>query len=271
MTENLVDAAIKPTYEQIISGIKHPGVREILTHTQEAEQRLSRELEHLEENEELTVEAKAVRADELIERYAPKISEGYASAREKVEASAESQYLFSLPFPEGKSFAQAKITDTAEMVAVQNEADSIANRITGKSLQEITRERSKNPRDRGMQERTDPKRQGLRREFDMAMAAGGVEGRIRALAIRRVCESSGVSLDDVVGHHRTDTHYRALESMRHFERAAFTLPSGRRTPHNPFSGERRGPSGVGTYRSANKVMRGGSASVFTKKRKPAWK
>src|SRR5688500_11382676 len=106
-TASLADAVIKPSYEQIISGIKHPGVREILTHTQENEQRLSRELQHLEENDELTIEAKAARADELIERYAPKISEGYASAREKVTASAESQYLFSLPFPEGKTYAQA--------------------------------------------------------------------------------------------------------------------------------------------------------------------
>jgi hypothetical protein len=273
VSETVTEAlAVKPTYEEIVSKIRHPGVQEILRTATENEQHLDRELAYLEANQELTLEAKAVRADELIERYSPKISEAYRSAREKVEAAAETQYLFSLPFPEGKTFAQVKVSDTTEMLAIQGEAEAIAQRIAGKSLQEITRERSKNPRDKGMQQRTNPALDALRREFDMAMAAGGVEGRIRALAIRRVCESSGISLDDVVGHHRTDTHFRALEDARHFERAAFTLPSGRQAPHNPFSAKRRGPAAVGTYSSGNRVMRGGMAQqVFTKKRKPAWK
>jgi hypothetical protein len=93
------------------------------------------------------------------------------------------------------------------------------------------------------------------------------------MAIERVCTQVGIDMDRIVDHHRTDSHRRALEDARHFERAAFTLPSGRRPMQNPFGSKRKGSKGVGTYSSANKaVVGGGRPRLFQKKnRRRAWK
>jgi hypothetical protein len=111
-------------------------------------------------------------------------------------------------------------------LAVQGAANNIAARIAGKSLQEVTKERSKNPNDKGIQQTRDSRLGALRSEFDAAMSAGGVEGRIRALALARVCEGMGMPLDDVVGHHRTQVRYSALADARRFEDALNVIPSG---------------------------------------------
>jgi hypothetical protein len=115
MSESVADLAIRPSYEEIVAGIRHPGVREILAHAQENEQRLNRELGYIDADEDLNDEAKERKAQELIERYSPKISAAYQDAKQKVTASAETSYRFSLPFPEGKTFAQARATDSGEL------------------------------------------------------------------------------------------------------------------------------------------------------------
>ncbi len=268
-----VAEAVQPTYEQIVGGIRHKGVQELL-HDAEADQRaLSRELEATLANEDLTDEARSRRAEELVERFGPKINERYREAKEKANTSAQSSYRFSLPFPEGKTYAQAQVKDTAEMLAVQGEADAISQRIVGQSLQEATKAASKNPRDKGIREASKNTMQSLRQEFDKAMAVGGVEGRVRAMAIERVCEGMGVDLEGVVANHRTDTHRRALEDAFHFERAAQVLPSGK-TQANPFASGRKGAKAVGTYSASNTALTMGSGrpKLFEKKeRRRSWK
>lgn len=278
MTESatsLADAMpIQPTYEQIIGSVPHSGVREILRHAQIDEQHLQRELDAIEDNEDLTLEAKERTAQELIDRFAPKINDRYRDARQKVETSAESSYRFSLPFPGDKTYAQARATDTSELLAVQAEAEAIAKKIGGKSLQEMTRSRSKVPGDKGIQEVSDSRMDALKEEFDRAMAMGGVEGRIKAMAIERFCESTGYELEQVVEHHRTDKHFRALQDANHFERVAFALPSSAKgkTIRNPFDTKRRDKRRIGTYSSGRTAVVGGTQPLFPKKsRKPAWK
>jgi hypothetical protein len=45
-----------------------------------------------------------------------------------------------------------------------------------------------------IQERSDPRMDALREEFDQAMSLGGVEGRVRAMAIERVCQRKEITL-----------------------------------------------------------------------------
>ena len=270
---SLTEQIIRPTLEEIHASIPHKGVRDLLSDAKNTQRRMNRELEAIEADEDLNPEAKVRRAQEVIDRNGPKIAKAYQDAREKVEAAVESSYNFSLPFPDNKTFAQAQIKDTQEMLAIQAEADSIAARISGKSLQEITKEVSKHPGDKGIQATSSHTVDALRSEFDAAMKLGGVEGRVRALGVARVCEGMGLPLERVVEHHRSQAHHNALQDARRFERALHTIPSGKHGTRNPYSGNtrRRGPSGVGTYASANKVMTGGRPQLFQKKRRPAWK
>jgi hypothetical protein len=272
MSENVAEA-VQPTYEQIVGGIRHKGVQELLQGAEVDQRALSRELEAVEANEDLNDEAKERRTQELVERFEPKINGRYREAKAKVETSAESSYKFSLPFPDGKTYAQAQVKDTAEMLAVQGEAEAIAKKIAGTSLQEATKAVSQNPRDKGIREASNHTMQSLREEFDLAMAAGGVEGRVRAMAIERVCSQMGVDLEEVVAHRRTAVHRRAREDYEHFSRAAGVLPSGKTSPANPFGGKRQGGKAVGTYSSESKpVMGNGRPRLFQKKqRKPLWK
>jgi hypothetical protein len=57
MSENLGDLAVRPTYEEIVQSIKHQGVRESLRHAQENERRLGRELERIEDDQDLLISA----------------------------------------------------------------------------------------------------------------------------------------------------------------------------------------------------------------------
>jgi hypothetical protein len=265
---------IRPTYDELIGSIKHSGAREILAHAKEDERRLHAELERIEADEDLTDEARARMGEEAVERFAPKITSAYASAKEKVTASAETSYLFSLPFPDDKTFAHgdARCKDTTEMLAVQAEAEAITARMGGKSLAEMTRERSRNPRDKGIQGQGNPRVEALREEFDRAMALGGIEGRIKAMAVDRVAESLGMEdFDQIVGHHRTDRHYRALEDHRHATQQAFALPANKQIK-NPFDLTRRDGKRIGTYSSGNRAVVTGRGQLFPKRdRKPAWK
>ena len=272
--ERLTDLAIRPTYEEIVGSIKNPDVQELLRDAQSDENRVTRELEALEQNEDLTLEAKAARAQEVIGRYSPQISERYAEARSKVEKIAESSYLGSLPFPGGGTYEQARARDTQELLAIQNEANTIAQRMGSDSLQEMSRQRSKHPNDKGIQQRSDYKVEILRREFDAAMAApkDSIEARVRALAIQRVCEGLGVDLAEVVGHHRKERHHRALADHNLQVRQFYTLPKDKKIG-NPFEGQRERRRRVGTYTGSGPVLTGGSTQKLfeNRRRKPSWK
>jgi hypothetical protein len=253
---------VRPSYEQIIGSIKHAGAREILAHAKENEQRVARELAAIEEDQELTVEAKAHRADELIARYQDKISGAYASAREKVTASAETSYKFSIPMPgDGKTLATTRVADATELLAVQNETMQILTRA----------EQAKASATKGPKPAQDPRRRVLKEAYASAMATDGIEGKIAGLAAIKAAEALGIELEGIVADHRTQTHYNALEDHRRATRQAFALPSEKRIG-NPFDTKRRGARSIGTHSSGNKVMTGGTKPLFPKKnRKPSWK
>ncbi len=272
MSERLTDVAVRPTVEQILENIPDSGIKKMLAKAGRRQHQMNAALDDVANDEDLNPEGKQRRAQQVIDRRAHDIAHTYQEARAGVESRAQKSYEFSLPFPGGKTFATTRVEEATEELAVQGRANDIAARIAGKSLQEVTKERSKNPRDRGIRQANDSRLEALRSEFDAAMEEGGVEGRVRALA--RVCEGMGVPLEDVVGHHRTQTHLNALDAARRFEDALRVMPSGKQVGENPYDGNnvRRGPSAVGTYRSSNKVMTGSNKSPFAKKRrKPSWK
>jgi hypothetical protein len=276
MTESLAEQAIQPTYEQIVSSIRHSGVREMLQHARENEQRVGYELKRIESNEDLTEEAKARRAQEVIERYGPKISEAYDGAKEKLAAAAENSYKFSIPMPgDGKTLASTKVESASEMVAVQNEITTLLTRAEQMKAKASVSDKAHQGGNKGMRLAHDPRLKVLKEAYADAMEAGGIEGKVRGLAVVRAADALGLDLEAIVAEHRTKVHQGALSDADKYERALGVLPSGKnRAPTNPF-GQRRGKTYVGTYGSANKAVLhpgGGGGSMFpTRKRKPSWK
>jgi hypothetical protein len=175
--------------------------------------------------------------------------------------------------PNGGTLATTSIADTSEMIAIQNEADALAQRVEGKSLQSITRE--KDPRGKGIRQTSNHTRKELQAEFADAMRVGGVEGRVKAFAIKRYCEAKGVALDDIVDAHRQKSHRGALQDAEAFEAAVFSVPKGSRGLENPYDTRhgRRGTRSVGAYSGGNTAVGGsGTSKLFQKKkRKPHWK
>jgi hypothetical protein len=279
-TENLAESeALRPSAEMIRAHIRRGSVTEHLQNAERGEQRMREAFARIDSDENLSVEGKRAAAQQVIERHADVVVRNYRTAREKLEASIKSQYNFSLPFVDGKTFASgaAKIQDTTEMLAVQTEADSIAKRVSGRPLQELTKAVSKNPNDKGIQE-ADSTVQRLRQEFDAAMELGGVEGRVRALAVARVCEQMGMPLDYIVDHHRTQIHCDALTTAQNREAALLTIPDKRsfaNLKRNPYEGASAPLSAgrIGTYSSAGKPLmrpKAGGMLFPAKQRRRAW-
>jgi hypothetical protein len=265
MSENLADQVIRPSYEQIVAAIPDKGVHELLQGAQADEHRLGQELERIQANEDLTTEARERHADEVIERYSPGISSARAEARQKVARGAKAQYQFSVPMPNSDSLATAKAKDASEILAIQNEATSLLAKAS-----EVQRKASM---DGKVKLNHDPRFQVLKETYATAMSGTGLEAKVSALAVIKAAESLGVDIEELVSDHRTERHQRALADAGSFERAMQVLPSGKRTPANPFASGRQGAKAVGTYSSESKpVMSSGRPKLFEKnRRKPLWK
>jgi hypothetical protein len=268
---------IRQSYEDVRDDLSHKEARALWRDGDRRKAYLRESMQAIHDDPNLSDEGKRDAAQHLIESNAPHILKGYEDARAKLEASAESSWKFSVPMPNDKTLATTAIADTSEMIAVQNEAGALAQRIEGKSLQALTQERSKDPRSRGIRGSSNHRLNELKAEFDSAMHTGGVEGRIKAFAIKRLCEAKGVSLDDVVDSHRRQSHRNAYRDAEVFERAYSTVPAslGRGLDTNPYDSRhgRRGAKAVGAYSSGNRaVSSSGRPQLFAKKnRKRPWK
>jgi len=268
--------AISPSYEEIREKTPHSGVREVWLEADRRTEDSRQALADIDADESLSVEGKRERAQRVVEKNAQQIEEGYADARKKTQVSAESSWRFSIPMPDEKTLATTSVDDSSELLAVQNEANALATRITGSSLQQATRERSRNPRDKGVQPTASHAMDALRDEFSLAMETGGVVGKIKALAISKLCEEMGFDLNNVVDAHRKNLHRRAYQDAEALESATYAIPTGRGVVTNPWdskAGSRRGSKAVGAYGSSNKAVAstGGREKLFAKKRRPSWK
>jgi hypothetical protein len=265
--------AIRQSYEDVRDDLSHKEARVLWRGADRRKAYMREQMQRIHEDETLSEEGKRDKAQHLIDTNAPEISQGYQDARAQLESSAESSWKFSIPMPGGATLATTSIADSNEMIAIQNEANALAQRIEGKSLQALTRE--KDPRGKGIRQISNQTRQDLAAEFADAMHTGGVEGRIKAFAIKRYCEATGVPLDDVVDGHRQKSHRNAYRDAEIFERAYNAVPKGTRGLENPYDSRsrRRGAKAVGSYQSGNKAISGsGRTQIFAKKnRKPRWK
>ena len=264
---------IRQSYEDVRDDLSHKEARALWRDGDRRKAYMRESMQRIHDDPNLSDEGKREQAQHLIESNTPHILKGYEDARAKLESSAESSWKFSIPMPNDKTLATTSIADTTEMIAVQNEADALAQRIEGKSLQALTRE--KDSRGKGIRQTSNHNLNELKAEFDDAMHTGGVEGRIKAFAIKRYCEAKGQSLDDVVDSHRKTSHRNAYRDAEIFERAYSTVPSGRGLDANPYDSRhgRRGAKAVGAYQSGNAaISSSGRPQLFAKKkRKPHWK
>ena len=266
---------IRQSYEDVRDDLSHKEARALWRDADRRKSYVRESMQRIHEDETLSDEGKREQAQRVLDTNAPEISQAYEDARSRLEASAESSWKFSIPMPNDKTLATTSISDTTEMLAVQHEADALAQRIEGKSLQALTQE--KDPRGKGIRGTSNHKLNELQAEFDSAMHTGGIEGRIKAFAIKRLCEAKGVSLDDVVDGHRRKSHRDAYRDAEIFERAYSTVPAslGRGLDTNPYDSRhgRLGKKGVGAYQSGNRaISSSGKSRLFApKKRKPHWK
>ena len=65
----------------------------------------------------------------------------------------------------------------------------------------------------------DPRVDVLKDAFSGAMEAGGVEGKMGALAVEKAAKALGLDLEEIVSSHRQEIHHRRLEESRRYEAA----------------------------------------------------
>ena len=275
MSERLAEAlAVRPSYEEIRDSIPNSGVREMWRAGDADAARARTEMQRVHEDESLSEEGKKQAAQRIIDRYAGKAQQHYADAREKAARSVDNAYDFSVPMPDGGALATSRAKDSSELLAIQGEAARIVQKVTGKSLQAMTKEVSQNPRDEGIREAAGKRAQALREEYDRAMQLGGLEGKVLAHATLRAAEAMGVDYDSVVDEFRNDRQRRYVEEALQLQAFSGSIPSGRNLAQNPYDDNRRGAKKrVGTYGSANKALTtGGRPQLFQKKsRRRPWK
>jgi hypothetical protein len=273
MTENRADLAIRPSYEELRDKVQDSAVRELWRAGDADAARARDEMQRVHDDETLTEEGKKQAAQKIVDSYAQKAKQHYADAREKVIRSVENARAFSVPMPDGGTLATSRAKDSGELVAVQGETERIVQRVAGKGLQAMTKEASKNPRDRGMRESASHRAAALREEYARAMSTGGLEGKVLAHATLRAAEAMGVDYDSVVDEFRNDRQRRYVQEALQLQSVSGSIPSGRDLAKNPYDNRRGGKKRVGTYGSANKALvLGGRPQLFQKKnRRRPWK
>ena len=274
MSENLADLAVRPSYEELRDRIPDSAVREMWRAGDADAARARTEMQKVHEDETLSEEGKKLAAQRIIDRYAGKAQQHYADAREKAARSVDNAYDFSVPMPDGGALATSRAKDSSEIVAIQGEAERIVQKVTGKSLQAMSKEVSQNPRDKGIREAASRRAEALKEEYAKAIALGGLEGKVLAHATLRAAEAMGVDYDSVVDEFRNDRQRRYVQEALQLQSMSGSIPSGRDLAQNPYDGNRRGgKKRVGTYGSANKALvQGGRPQLFQKKsRRRPWK
>jgi hypothetical protein len=275
MTENLADLAIRPSYEEVRDKVPNSAVRELWCAGDADAARARTEMQKVHEDKTLSEEGRKQAAQRVIDRYAGQAQRHYAEAREKGTRSVENARAFSVPMPGGGTLATSRAKDSGELVAVQGEAERIVQKVAGEGLLAMTKEASKNPRDRGMRESASHRAAALREEYARAMSIGGLEGKVLAHATLRAAEAMGIDRDSVVDGFRNDRQRRYVQEADQLEAMCGSIPSGRNLARNPYDGNQRlgGKRSLGTYGSTNKsLVQGGRPQLFQKqRRKRLWK
>jgi hypothetical protein len=186
-------------------------------------------------------------------------------ARTRDARRLENAYRFSIPMPDGQTLATTTRPKDANEMNSRPERDD-GPRYEGRDRpgQGTMSDRAQPGGNKSIRLSHDPRVDVLKDAFSGAMEAGGVEGKIGALAVEKAAKALGLDLEEIVSSHRQEIHHRRLEESRRYEPATGVLPSGRTTSANPYGSTRR--------RSQHVAMPAAKPRFFAKKRrKPAWK
>jgi hypothetical protein len=177
----------------------------------------------LQEDPRYSEEHKAERAWERYEATKDKIEAGKARARESLEKQARSAERFSIPVPPEESITT---TDTAKLLASQNEASCIVRKIDRMDGN------AKGPF-------APDKLEALKTEYGRGLETGGVQGGAICRGVLDAADELGVDRHSVIDAFRKERHRESLERAEHNERLASLI--GGKVPEPPFAkpGERK--------------------------------
>jgi len=226
--------------------------------------------EKIRADQDLSLEGRAAKEQEAYEHGMALATKGWNRARARAKQLAKENADRAIPMPSDRTLFSSPGKDATTMVAIQGEAERIAASVSSKSLQQLTKDVSKNPNDKGIQEAGAHTLGALRREFNAAMQAGGVEGEIRARGVLRVAEATNTPFDDLVRDYLEQKHLDAAEAASRFNTYASAIPTERQIPKpTPMPRQRKVP---GDYGRSNKLVLGQDRkTVFGGKRRPSWK
>ena len=226
------------------------------------------EYDKIRADKDLSEEGRAAREQVAYERGVAQASKGWEAARARAKQLAKENRERSVPMPQGTLFG-SPVADATEMVAIQNEAERIAKKVSGTSLQELSKAVSKNPNDVGIKGGSHAV-DTLRREFNAACEVGGVEGKIRAHGVLRAAEAMQIPFEDVTRDQRTDRHNSAAEQAALYDGYARSIPTVKQiSKPTPMPRQRKV---LGDYGRSNKLVLGQARkTVLGGKRRPSWK
>ena len=181
-------------------------LREQWIRADQKERALRQSYAELEQDEDLTEEAKSKRAQELYERQREPLETSRKQLRERLLKASRSAEEFSIPRPSGESLSSV---DPTKLLLDAMESQRIVRMVE---------KRSDNPvfAGRGTSE-------FLRQEFQRGLEVGGVEGGSIVRGVLRAARELGVPTHDIVDSSRNDSHRQRLDEARHLMLAADSI------------------------------------------------
>ncbi len=190
------------SYEGIrdASPIIPQGVRVKWIEADQAAKTLRDRYAQLEADEDLTLEAKSRKAQELYEQQRGRIEDKKKAAVRALRAEAELAERQSLPHPAGQSRVA---TDAQTLLLDQNEASRLVR----------TAERRKNAPGPLKQSDSD----FLREEYKRGLKLGGLEGGVLCRGVLRAAGELGISSHEILDSLRDDSQRERLDDARRLE------------------------------------------------------
>lgn len=234
---------------------------------------LTEDYQRIRSDETLSPEGRSQKEQQAYDTAMARAAKGWERARQRAAMLAKENEARAIPMPRNMTLQTSTIQDASTMLAIQAEAERIAQKVSGTGLAALTKERAHAGGNSGVKASDDGGHTGdtLRKEFNEAMEVGGVEGEIRAHAVLKAAEAMGVASDEVAAKHMGDKHLTAAENAYLYSQYAQTIPTEHQLP-KPTPPPRKADAEVGTYgQGKNKFMVGGKAPTAKARRRPAWK
>ena len=218
------------------SGLLNPDTRENYIKAEQASRSLRQEYEKLTEDQDLTDEARARRAQELYEGRKGSVEAAGHKARESILKQAKSAEQASMPKPSGEPLAS---TSSDRILLDQNEASRIIRTVERRKAQ-------KGPfrPDIGSY---------LTQEYRRGMEEGGLSGGAVCRGVLRAADELDIDPEQVVDPLRDDKHRESLDRARRLYWFSDTVSTT--APPIPRTLDPRRPKRVpGSYSSAPSAL-----------------